>query len=440
MGGSGDDDGTWYARYVNTLSRHTERGGQLEPRHFRNGYLFKKHFKVSTYVLRSCTWITPEVLDDANTSLLDMPGYIHYSVMGSTHQVPRFLENYALRKICVVDATGRKHMSTQKSLMDALQVLGVETEEWIWCLRQVALNRMGKPSALDKKSGGEKSSDSAGGGTGSRGEKSSNSGGGGTGSGGAGSSNSAGSSTGSRSEKSSNSDFDLLAKLMETNMPLDPVSFPRENLEVNSEHVDITQLAHMNSKKWEEMRCDPLFYDFPSRYNTNPVVKDYNLGKMYGIRMDGKKVMVSRTGMKNRLKTVRLQGNKIGVERWLAYLSGAMKIMEASAVAGKRRRATEGGEAAKKKKHKDASASNGSAVATAPDAAADEGGGGGGGAPSSDEDTLSQCSTVGSGGGDDVAAGGGSGAGVMDGGGDGAVHSGKGKRPARFASDQEDTA
>ena len=361
--GAGGDDGTWYANYTNTLSRLTERGGILEPRFFRNGYPFKKRFEVNTYALTHCTWMTPEVLDDANTSLLDIPEGFHYNVLGSRHQKPTFLENYALRKICVVDANGRKHMATEKALVAKLQGLGVEKEQWIWCLKQVGLNRMGKSSALDDVRNGR--------GAGSGGARSSSSGGGGARSQGAATSKSGGGGTGSRGES------ERLAKLMETNMPLDPNIFPHEDLEVDDKTCPIEYLRPMSLKKLKELRDGSVYYNFPSCYNTTSVVKDYNLGKMYAVRRDGREVMVSPSCMGHHLGKT-LKGNTVKVERWLLLLGCAMQIVEARAVESKkRRRATESGEACKKKKQSGAQAPE------------DDGD-----ASSTDEDNQSECSTI----------------------------------------------
>lgn len=361
--GAGGDDGTWYANYTNTLSRLTERGGKLEPRFFRNGYPFKKRFEVNTYALTHCTWMTPEVLDDANTSLLDIPGGFHYNVCGSRHQKPTFLENYALRKICVVDANGRKHMATEKALVAKLQDLDEEKEQWIWCLKQVGLNRMGKSSALDDVRNGR--------GAGSRGARSSSSGGGGARSQGAATSKSGGGDTGSRGER------ERLAKLMETNMPLDPNVFPRESLEVNEETVPIGYLRPMSSEKLKELQDGPSYYDFPSCYDTTPVVKHYNLGKMYAVRHDGREVMASPSRMGNHIRNT-LKGKSVKVGRWLLLLGCAMQIMKAREVESKkRRRATESGEVWKKKKQ------------SGEQALEDDGD-----ASSADEDNQSECSTI----------------------------------------------
>lgn len=182
-------------------------------------------------------------------------------------------------------------------------------------------------------------------------------GGRGAGSGGAGSYSSGGGGGGGRGCGDGHM---ILARLMEPNMPLNLGEFPREDLDVENEDIPITQLIPMCSKKLKELRDDPLYYKFPSCYDTTGEdLKNYNLRKMYAVRRDGKIVMAHPSRTKSQLRKTLLT-KSVPVKTWMRLLDDAIKIMEDEAVAGrgslashgtkKRGRAVEGGRAQKKNK------------------------------------------------------------------------------------------
>ena len=360
------------AKYLGTLSWLMEASNVFNHRARAREFDFKKSLQVSGVALVKSKPMTCTILADPNTGLLDIPFDLDPRVIGprdGRHQ--KFLRRLRLRMACTIDEKNRVYMATPEALERELEALcedlsePVDTDRYLWCLKQNMRHSAGEPSAvtllkngcggggsvaavLGKKStsgggagSGGAGSSSGGGGAGSGG---SSSGSGSAGSSGAGSSSfgssgggSSGSSGGARSSGAGSSSYGgRRGGSTRRSMPLCPFDFPRDKIEIDDDDYDVAYFAPMTTEMLEDLQGKRRF-NFPSSLgDDNKLLSQYNRGHLFVHRTNGENAMVSNNHMRQELKRYRdLQGKsseKVRAKDYLIHLNNMMKEMEDTAV------------------------------------------------------------------------------------------------------------